>query len=252
MGEQREVSLKTEEAAERGTVRQVSILGDSISTFEGFNPQGYSVYYDAEMQAENGLKSVEDTWWMQVIRALGGTLCVNDSYSGSRVSGKAFPSAAVSGERLGNLRIGTTEPDVILVYLGCNDYGYGVKISWERMGLHFANAKKDLNLFEDAYDEMTKQLKARYPRARIVCGTLMCTAVKHRPGWTFPESIFETDLAEYNDTIRKMTAKNGCLLADLAAEGLRYETLDGAHPTAEGHRMIAGAWIKCLEALGSI
>lgn len=40
----------------------VSILGDSISTYNGYNPNGYAVYYDEEMQIRNGLKSVYDTW----------------------------------------------------------------------------------------------------------------------------------------------------------------------------------------------
>ncbi|MBO4288982.1 MAG: SGNH/GDSL hydrolase family protein [Lachnospiraceae bacterium] len=233
---------------ERQRNRQISILGDSISTFEGFDPPGYAVYYDEEMQEINGLRTVEDTWWMQVIHALDGRLCVNDSFSGSRVSGTSFPSALCE-ERLGNLRTQTADPDVILIYMGVNDYGYGVKISWEHMGLHFSQENKNYDHFEDAYDEMLRRLRELYPQARIVCGTLMCTAVKFRPGWGFPESIWGTELDDYNDTIRKAAARNGCLLADLAETGLRYETLDGSHPTLAGHEAIAGAWIRCLEEL---
>ena len=33
-------------------------------------------------------------------------------------------------------------------------------------------------------------------------------------------------------------------LADVGAYESRYESLDGSHPTAEGHRTIAEAWIK--------
>ena len=40
----------------------ISIMGDSISTFESFNPEGYSVFYDSQMQYLNGLSSSEDTW----------------------------------------------------------------------------------------------------------------------------------------------------------------------------------------------
>lgn len=228
--------------------RQISILGDSISTFEGFNPRGYSVYYDDELQEINGLRTVEDTWWMQVIRALDGILCVNDSYSGSRVSGTSFPSA-VCEERLTNLKTETACPDIILIYMGFNDFGYGVKISMDHMGLHFSKKTKNLNHFEDAYDEMLKRLKALWPQARIVCGTLLSTALKYRPGWGFSESYSRSELGVYNDTIRKVTAQNGCLLADLAESGPRYETLDGAHPTAAGHETIAGTWIGCLENL---
>ena len=41
----------------------ISVMGDSISTFESFNPEGYSVFYDIQMQYINDLTSVNDTWW---------------------------------------------------------------------------------------------------------------------------------------------------------------------------------------------
>lgn len=39
------------------------------------------------------------------------------------------------------------------------------------------------------------------------------------------------------------------MLADLAASGSRYETLDGTHPTANGHLTLANGWICCLSPL---
>ena len=39
------------------------------------------------------------------------------------------------------------------------------------------------------------------------------------------------------------------MLADLAACGSRYETLDGTHPTAKGHMTLASSWGSCLAAL---
>ena len=105
----------------------ISIMGDSISTFESFNPDGYCVFYDAQMQYVNGLTSVNDTWWAQVIQALHGELCVNNSYSGSKVSGESFPSAC-SAERCGSLHTPQVSPDIILIYMGFNDFGNGVPI----------------------------------------------------------------------------------------------------------------------------
>ncbi len=54
----------------------VSILGDSISTYSGYNPKGYTVFYDAEMQKRNGLYSAYDTWWAKVNQELRAYLCV--------------------------------------------------------------------------------------------------------------------------------------------------------------------------------
>ena len=54
----------------------VSFLGDSISTYSGFNPEGYAVFYDAEMQKRNGLNSVYDTWWAKVNQELRGSVAI--------------------------------------------------------------------------------------------------------------------------------------------------------------------------------
>ena len=68
------------------TGKKFSILADSISTFKGCNPEGYNVFYDGEKIAETGVATAEDTWWSKVISYFGGTLLVNNSWSGSRVT----------------------------------------------------------------------------------------------------------------------------------------------------------------------
>ena len=228
-------------------MRLVSILGDSVSTFEGYNPKEYAVFYNQGMQAVNALKSVYDTWWSQVIRALHAYLCVNDAYSGSRVSGREFPSAECD-ERLRNLRTEEYDPDMILVYLGFNDFGYGVPVTG---GKGFFS-RKDPDCFESAYDRMLKGLKRYYPSSLIVCGTLLRTDMKGENGWKFPEHFGGTALEEYNEAIKRVVRKNTCFLADLSGTGIRYMTLDGSHPTAEGHRTFAEVWIRCLRELDLI
>lgn len=105
---------------------KISIMGDSISTFEGSNPQGYRVFYEGYKARINEMDAVTKTWWYQVIDSLNGELCVNNSYSGSRVSGLQFP-ASYSERRICELRDITT-PDHILAYIGFNDFGYHVPI----------------------------------------------------------------------------------------------------------------------------
>ena len=136
-------------------MRMVSIVGDSVSTFEGYNPQGYAVFYDREMQARNELNSVYDTWWAKVNQALHAFLCVNNSYSGSKVSGKVFP-AGESKERLSNLRTTEYVPDIILVYLGFNDFGNGIEVRRPRRLFH-----KDHKscYFDVAYDNMIRTIR---------------------------------------------------------------------------------------------
>ena len=60
---------------------QVSILGDSISTYSRYNPKGYAVYYDIFAKKAYRMNSVRDTWWSQVLRGMKAKLCVNEKYS---------------------------------------------------------------------------------------------------------------------------------------------------------------------------
>ena len=43
--------------------KQFSILGDSISTLEGYNPRGYKVFYAGENSKNSGVITMQDTWW---------------------------------------------------------------------------------------------------------------------------------------------------------------------------------------------
>lgn len=215
-----------------GKRRGISIFGDSISTYEGYLPYGYSVYYDAWAIARNGLRGVEDTWWMQVIGALGGELCRNNSFSGSTVAGGYFP-AGCSDERCHALH-GTDMPDVILIYLGTNDRGYGVP---------HGGANSGGDTFCGAYRAMLQKLKRAYPAAEIVAATLPRGNLRG-----VPSAPACSD--GYDAAIRVAAEAEGCRVADIAAYGERYETLDGLHPTREGHRQLFLLWMRALEAIG--
>ncbi|MBR1684293.1 MAG: hypothetical protein IJ708_04090 [Clostridia bacterium] len=219
----------------------VSILGVSISTFEGFQPEGYAVFYDEEHTEIAGIKSVYDMWWAKVNVALKAYLCVNNAYSGSQVSGTAF-SAGTSMERIHALRTPKHTPDLILVYLGLNDFGYGVPLfgKTSRM-LH----KPELAAFSPAYHCMLERLHKQYPHAKIACSTLMRTTYRDHPDWVFPEQRCGTELEAYNEIIRSAVRKHGCMLADTSALDRPYETIDGFHPTVVGHRIIAENWLVC-------
>ena len=223
----------------------ISILGDSISTFYGVTLPGYKVYYRAGKLIENGLSSSADTWWAQVIRSLGGSLCVNNAYSGCRVSGNAFPSA-FSERRIKDLG-NEQNPDLILVYLGINDFGFNVPVRKKSL-FHF---KKDPAYFADAYDLMLAQIRARYPRVQVICGTLLKTYILGDSSWNF-DMDFRTlhPLEDYNEAIRIACRKRNAISLELARHGYAaYETLDGAHPTRTGHAQIAACWIAALKDL---
>ena len=190
--------------------KRFSILGDSISTLLGYNPEGAAVFYDAYMGRIAGVLAPEDTWWGQVINALGGELLVNDSFSGSTVCplhGGEIESHASGDKRTSNLARDGVSPDVILIMMGTNDCGMRFSLDGE---------------FIPSYRLMLEKIKSLYPLAEIYC----ITPLKE---------------SAYADAVRELALEYGCRLADLAALGLCCETVDGLHPSADGIKKIADA-----------
>ena len=62
------------------------IIGDSYSTFEGYLPEGYAIFYFESDPSKSGVTKVEQTWWHQVCKEAGLNLLLNDSWSGSTIS----------------------------------------------------------------------------------------------------------------------------------------------------------------------
>ena len=204
-----------------------SILGDSISTYGGYTPLAYD-FYDRYTGAEAGLRSVEDTWWMQVIRASGGTLGYNNSISGSTVAGDVSLSGT-SEKRLRSLA-SNGDPDVIFLFMGGNDWAYSVLP----------------NEFEDAYRRMLNRLLMLYPDAEIYCATLLRGKDVEDPSMRFFNLDACISPRIYSRIIRDCAMKAGVSLIDLEKYQIEYSTIDGVHPNLEGMKTIAELWIREL------
>lgn len=63
----------------------IMIFGDSYSTYEGYIPEGFEVYYSGHRQKAPDIFDVKETWWGRVIEATGATLVQNNSWSGSTI-----------------------------------------------------------------------------------------------------------------------------------------------------------------------
>ena len=66
--------------------KNVLIIGDSYSTFEGYIPEGYGIYYYEAGREDNDLTRVEETWWNLLSKELDLNVVHNNSWSGSTVS----------------------------------------------------------------------------------------------------------------------------------------------------------------------
>ena len=150
-----------------------SILSDSISTLEGYSEPKGAEYYATAYKMFTGVHTFSNTWWGQVIERLEGKLLVNNSISGSAVCwhpAYEIPSYGCSDERTSALDKDGVAPDVIMVFLGTNDWGVGTQVTSVRPSKDDEN---NLALFSSAYAKMLEKLQKRYPNAEIWCFTLL-------------------------------------------------------------------------------
>lgn len=226
--------------------KQFSIFGDSMSTLDGYNPKGYKVFYSGDNSVKSGVIEMKDTWWNKVISFFGGELLRNNSWSGSRVTKLPnheglFPSGC-SDERTSLLHINDVKPDVIIVYLGTNDWAIGV-LTGARISLL---GEQDNEFFEYAYDNMLRKLKTNYPNSEIWCCTLSTSYISSRSNFSFPHTYGGTHIEVYNKIIRDVVKENECNLIDLYALNTPYDSIDGVHPTSDGMNTIAKMVINSM------
>ena len=220
--------------------RQFSILGDSISTLGGYNPNGYKVFYYGDNSTKSNVAEFKDTWWGRVIDFFDGELLVNNSWSGSRVTKLVgneglFPSGC-SDERTSALHINSVKPDVIIIYLGINDWAFGVRTGIETKLL----TDIDSELFEAAYRVMLKKIKLNYPDSEVWCCTLSETYMSSKPDFRFPHKYAGIHIEDFNDIIRNIVYESNCKLIDLYNMRKPYDSIDGIHPNKQGMQTIAG------------
>lgn len=221
--------------------KKISVIGDSISTLAGYNPEGYSVFYDGANCFAADISGPEDTWWGRVAGYLCGEILVNDSYSGSQASKytgreELFPSAC-SPKRTGNLHRGAEKPDAVIIYVGTNDWGRGVP-------LYESCTAIPEESFYGGYKKTVCDVKRNYPSAEIFVCTLMRAYKKNDPSFVFPDRTGDRSMEEYNDVIRKIAAGQGCVLLDLYSYKRPYDCIDGAHPSKNGMKTIAELMLR--------
>lgn len=204
--------------------RRVSIIGDSISTFTGYHPDGYNPA--AYPNAGRGVTKVEETWWMKVIQASGAALEVNAAWNGSCAStarsSRGYPDFYDRRDALG-------DPELILVALGTNDSGENVALG----EYDFETAYESLSeaTFRTAYIKGVKALQANYPNAEIV---LVAMAMGN----------------SYADSIMTIGKTLGLRVIDV--RGYHSTPAGNVHPDVIGMREIAVAVLHGTDASLSI
>ena len=205
--------------ANRFNGKSFSIIGDSISTYLNYIPDGFKHFYPYPTA---DVSDVNMTWWMQVINKMGGTLFANNSYSGSCVSGSAT-SATKYMDRLEYTQINGETPDVILVYMGSNDC---------------ASGNITAQMFEKDYAIMIENLQKLCPDSEIILMTLLTSP--------FYDAA---DQQEYNEIIKAKAEQFNLQVLDCSQASLAGHLVDSAHPKYSGMQVFAN---KVIEELNKI
>ena len=219
----------------------VSILGDSISTLDGYNPPDFAVHYAGSVKFETDVFNPLDTWWGQVIDALGGELLVNNSYSGSRMSrdpGNILYNHGCNETRTGALGKDGKTPDLVMIFMGVNDLGsHSMHLLPEPRG-----EVGTIEIFAVAYETALKAIRKNYPEAQILCITPGRAYLKdYGPNLPAPD----VRRGAMCGIIKSLAAQYGCFFFDLS-DYAPYESLDELHPNANGMKTIAEGVLSVL------
>lgn len=230
--------------------KKLSVFGASMCTYDGYsnntehNPTiGANKQYYGSPESEN-VKcrdlTVGETFWGILLEKYGMELCVNNSWSGSKVLDDN-PEAAGWNTRPCELhRADGMMPDLIVSFIGNNDFTKE-RPAGEITDDLFDRIQSDgfiPQTFAEGYALMLSKVTSRYPKAKVFLFNM---------AWRTEE---KSDLLKkYNEIIEKCAEHYGAYVVRLTESRMsrldyaKY-TCDGKlHPNAEGMAI----WAELIE-----
>ena len=281
----------TSTAVEPATgVINISVLGDSITAFKDYSNgvaagtanstlAGGRVWFpmtEREYDSEGNyigkgtgeITEAEHIWVYQAAEKLGAKILVNNSWSGSAVHFWQYGAPGMYKDRVVQLHDNTgtnngQEPDIIVVYMGTNDFKYTETVNgtyallendtyYQSVLGSFADVKfgalitdnrdgtftyaEPANAME-AYAISFHKMQQRYPNSEIYVMTLLpFRAGIHQP-------------TEFNEDLRQMANHFGLHVVDIEDTGIeadetnfKYLMEDWLHPNLKGMEVLANAF----------
>lgn len=149
-------------SAQTSQTKKVSVLGDSYSTFQDWNPAGQAPFYPND---RNDVTDPAQTWWMLYIKAMGYELEKNDSWGGTTVCNTGYGRMNVARNSFLARTDNLGNPDILFVFGGTNDAWANSPIGEYK---YSDWTDDDLKSYRPALACLLTRLKARYPEAKIV------------------------------------------------------------------------------------
>ncbi|AZJ23157.1 hypothetical protein CT694_27375 [Bacillus wiedmannii bv. thuringiensis] len=210
----------------------VSIIGDSISTYEGYVPVGNAVngnYMEA-------YRPVYRMWWYGPTHNIFN-LVVNESWGGRRVTKtRNDDNASWAMHAIDKLSKNGVDPEVIVIFLGMNDLLGNIPIG----DYNGTIDPEDDKTFANCYARLVDGVRKKYPNARIYCMTV-----------TFAKGKTWADHKKYNDAIKMVAEHNYCTVIDVTSLGVNesnvmQHTHDGIHPNDMMMNLITGRFYNTV------
>lgn len=209
--------------------KNIFILGDSYSTFEGYNPEGYDVFYSETPGVSTDVTRVEKTWWHRLMKDTGGKIVRNSAFSGTTICNTGYggfcPATSFVGrfEKLVSEGFFNDNPiDLFFVFGGTND-------AWAESPLgelkYSGYSEDDLRSALPAFCYLLQRIRDCVPGTRIV-NILNDVVIK----------------SELTDGYREACRHLGVECVEIGD----FDRMDG-HPTALGMEQIEKAVLRILE-----
>lgn len=151
------------------------IFGDSYSTFEGFVPEGYDIYYFENGYSDTDVTKVSQTWWHQVAAEANLNIILNNSWSGSTIGYTGYDNVDCSKSSSFIYRLKQliaegffvkNKIDTVFVFGGTNDTWSDAPVG----EIKYSNWKEEeLYFVLPAICYFLNLLKETLPQAEIYC-----------------------------------------------------------------------------------
>ncbi len=211
------------------TEKSIFILGDSYSTFENYNPEGYAVFYSENPSVLTDVSRVEETWWHRFASETNGTVVRNCSFSGTTICNSGYGGYCPDTSFIGRFdKLASTgffkdnHVDLFFIFGGTND-------SWAESpvgNLKYNDfSEDDLRSALPAFCYLLMRIKECVPHARVV-NILNDVVIK----------------SELTDGYREACRHLGVECVEIGD----FDIMEG-HPTVLGMEQIGKAVITSLE-----
>lgn len=213
------IDLAVAEVTAPAAKLRVGVIGDSISSFSGIIPAGYSAYYPkSDCDVDVWQKAY---WGLLITKYWDAELDMNVSWSGGCVAPNSIKAAGSDFvARVKNF----VNPDVVLIHGGTNDCIASNGIALGEYDYESAFGELDtFNNFRQSYIAVIKYIKANWPEAKIII------------------ILGDHVTGEFVTSIREIATYYNLPLVDFtgAEDSAKMTKYSGSHPNAAGMEFMA-------------